>query len=444
VNQSPHSSTPIAVSTANAAAGAGWFRRLIDAFATPAAGTLFCLGFGCGLPFFLVGQTLATWLRDEDFALGLIGLISYANFFYVLKFFWAPILDRRRAPFTSRLGRRRGWLVLAQALLIVALAAIAVLGTAAPLPVFVGLVALIAFAGATQDAVVDAYRIEIAPAQAQGALVATYSAGYRLGLIAGGAGALYLADFRSWSVAYLGMAALMALPIAAALLAREPDRPPTAQNAATLSAMFVEPFVEFFRRNGAVVAAVILAFVGLYKLPDQVLGVIPGPFYLDSGFSKSDIATVSKLYGVWVGLTGTFAAGALLVLVPLRWLLLIGALAIALSNLLYVLMAHHPGQYWLFVLTISGDNFALGFAATGLVAWLSRITSVGYTATQFALLSSLANLPGKLVGGVSGFMVEAWGYAAFFTLSAVSLLPTLLLLAWLWRKVDSMEPAKGP
>jgi len=408
------------------------WQGIARAFATPSAATLFFLGFGCGLPFLLVGYTLSIWLREARYDLGAIGLISYATLFYVFKFVWAPLLDRYPVPVLGRLGRRRGWMLLSQALLAVALLAMAMTGPQASLGLFVGLVGLVALAGATQDTVVDAYRIEIAPVEAQAALAATYTLGYRLALIASGAGALYLADAAGWQAAYTLMAALMLLPLGAALLAREPSD--TALEHPGLGAAFVGPFREFFGRNGIALALAMLAFVGLFKMPDQMLGVVAGPFYVDSGFDKSQIATVSKLIGVWVGIAGTFLGGAAVAGFGLRGPLVVAAVAVAISNLLFVLMAQHPGELWVFVLTICGDNLAQGFAGTVLVAFMSSLADRNYTATQYALLSSLANLPGKLIGGASGWMAESWGYAGFFVVSTVSVVPTLLLLAWLWPR----------
>ena len=203
-----------------------------------------------------------------------------------------------------------------------------------------------------------------------------------------------------------------------------------------LLSRFVAPLVEFLQRNGPLLAIALLVFVGLFKLPDQMLGVITGPFYRDSGFSKSEIATVSKLYGVWIGLAGTFASGVAIAAFGARRMILPAALAVALSNLLFILMALYPGQEWAFVVAISGDNFAQGFAGTVLVAFMSALVNRHYTATQYALLSSLANMPGKLIGGMSGFMVQAWTYTGFFMFSAVSIVPTLLLLWWLSRRPE--------
>ncbi len=410
---------------------AAW-RVIASAFATPSAATLFFLGFGCGLPFLLVGYTLSIWLRESRYDLGAIGLISYATLFYVFKFLWAPLLDRYTVPVLGRLGRRRGWMLLSQALLALALLAMAATGPQASITLFVVLVGVAALAGATQDTVVDAYRIEVAPVTAQAALAATYTLGYRLALIASGAGALYLADLAGWQAAYSSMAALMLLPLGAALLAREPAA--VSFHHPGLGAAFVGPFREFFGRNGIPLALALLAFVGLFKMPDQMLGVVAGPFYIDSGFDKSQIATVSKLFGVWVGIAGTFLGGAAVAGFGLRGPLVVAALAVSVSNLLFVLMAQHPGELWVFVLTICGDNLAQGFAGTVLVAFMSSLADRNYTATQYALLSSLANLPGKLVGGASGWMAESWGYAGFFVVSTLSVVPALLLLAWLWPR----------
>lgn len=408
--------------------------ELARAFAQPEARVLFVLGFGCGLPFLLVGPTLSIWLRESGMSLGAVGLVGYTGMFYVFKFLWAPLLDRWQAPGLARLGRRRGWLLAAQLLLMGGLGGLALIGLDThAMTVFVLLLAVSAFAGASQDTLVDAYRIEIAPLAQQAALAATYSLGYRLGLIMGGAGALYAAEFWGWQAAYLAMALLLLPVLATTLRAREPEQT-AALRKEPLLAFMIGPFRAFFHRFGWLLAMALLVFVGLYKLPDQMLGVLAGPFYIDTGFSKAQIANVSKVYGIWIGIAGAFAGGGAVFTLGLYRSLWVAALAVALSNLLFIVMAWHPGELWAFVLTISGDNFSQGFAGTVLVAFLSSLTQRQFTATQYALLSSLANLPGKLIGGVSGFMVEAWGYVGFFSFSAVSILPTLLLLAWLHRR----------
>lgn len=421
----------------------GWagIRR---AFGTPSAITMLVFGFGSGLPFLLIASmTLSTRLRDVGLDLGSIGLISLASFFYLLKFLWAPLIDRYAFPLTAFLGRRRSWLLFSQLLVAASLGALALSRPDMGVTTLVMWVLVGSFAGATQDSVVDAYRIEIAPAAAQGALAATYTLGYRIGLIVGGAGALYLAEFQGWTNAYLWMAALMLVPVLTTLIAREPAVPEaTVVRRIDFIGAFWQPFTSFFSSNGLLLGLALLAFVGLFKFPDQVIGVMAGPFYLDSGYSKADIATVSKLYGIWTGIVGAFLGGVCVAAFGFRRMLFLAAVGVALSNLAFLLMAYNPGQIWAFYLAISADNLFQGFAGTVLVAFMSSLTDRNFTATQYALLVSLANLPGKFAGGVSGFLVEATSYATFFILSALTVVPTLLLLAWLWQRIR--DPVREP
>ncbi|MEO6263763.1 MAG: MFS transporter [Luteimonas sp.] len=419
----------------------GW-KGVKRAFATPSALTMMLLGFGSGLPFLLIASaTLSTRLRDVGLDLGSIGLISLASFFYLLKFLWAPLLDRHAFPLTAFLGRRRSWLLVAQVVVAASLVALAYTRPELGVRELVLWVLVASFAGATQDSAVDAYRIEIAPASAQAALAATYTLGYRIGLILAGAGALYLAEYRDWKIAYLVMAALMLLPIITTLSCREPVAPEaTVVRRIDIIGAFWQPFTSFFSTNGLLLGLALLLFVGLFKFPDQVIGVMSGPFYLDSGYTKADIATVSKLYGVWMGILGAFLGGFGVAAFGFRRTLFVAAIAVALSNLAFLLMAQHPSQIWAFYAAITADNLSQGFAGTVLVAFMSSLTDRNFTATQYALLVSLANLPGKFVGGVSGYVVEATSYGTFFTLSALSVIPTLLLLAWLWRRIRDPAP----
>ncbi|WP_369935998.1 AmpG family muropeptide MFS transporter [Xanthomonas tesorieronis] len=424
----------------------GW-AGIKRAFATPSAATMALLGFGSGLPFLLIAsQTLSTRLRDVGLDLGSIGLISLASFFYLLKFLWAPLLDRYPFPLVAFLGRRRSWLLVAQLGVAIGLVALALMRPELSIGGLVLWVLIASFAGATQDSVVDAYRIEIAPAAAQAALAATYTFGYRIGLILSGAGALYLAQFGDWTLAYLVMAGLMLLPIATTLLCREPEVPvATVVRKIDVVGAFWQPISSFFTSNGLALGLGLLLFVGLFKFPDQVIGVMSGPFYLDSGFSKADIATVSKLFGVWMGIAGAFAGGLAVAAFGFRRMLFVAALGVALSNLAFLLMAQHPGQIWSFYAALSADNLFQGFAGTVLVAFMSSLTDRNFTATQYALLVSLANLPGKFVGGASGYIVEATSYSTFFVLSAFTVIPTLLLLAWLWPRIrEQSAPAAPP
>nr|MBA2238607.1 MFS transporter [Lysobacter sp.] len=323
----------------------GWagIRR---AFATPSALTMLLLGFGSGLPFLLIASmTLSTRLRDVGLDLGSIGLISLASFFYLLKFLWAPLIDRFAFPLTAFLGRRRSWLLVSQVTVAIGLAGLALTRPDLDVTALVMWVLLASFAGATQDSAVDAYRIEIAPVHAQAALAATYTLGYRFGLILAGAGALYLAEFSGWRNAYLAMAALMLLPILATLFAREPVAPEsTVVRRIDFMGAFWQPFASFFSSNGLLLGLALLLFVGLFKFPDQVIGVMAGPFYLDSGYTKADIATVSKLYGVWMGIAGAFLGGAAVAAFGFRKMLFVATIGVAISNLAFLLMAQNPGQ----------------------------------------------------------------------------------------------------
>lgn len=429
-------------------------RRFRRAFAQPSAWTMCLFGFGSGLPFLLLGVTLGYWFREQGMSLGGVGLVSTISLLYVFKFIWAPLLDRWQPPLLARLGRRRGWLLLAQLGVAVGLVAMACIGPGGNLTLFLTALALTTFSGATQDCVVDAYRIEIAPKEDQGALITTYSLGYRIGLVFAGAGALYAADLIDWPTTYLILASLMLLPAAMTLFATEPpvveapfriaDTPSTPVGetgaVAVMRAALIEyfrPIVEFFRRNGAKLALTLLLFVGLYKLPDQIIGVMAGPFYLDLGFTKSQIATVSKVYGVWLGFGGALLGGIAATVIGVRRSLLIAALGVALSNLAFLLMAAYPAQNWSFVVAISADNFCQGFAGSVLVAFMSGLADLRFSATQYALLASLSNLPGKVLGGVSGFFVQWFGFEAFFVVSAVSIVPTLWLY---WRLRPYMDP----
>ncbi len=419
------------------ASGAKRGSRIRDAFLQPSAWTMFFLGFASGLPFLLVAGTLAYWLRENGITLKDITMIASAGIAYSFKFLWAPLVDRLRLPLLGHLGQRRSWILLMQGLVMIGLLFMASV-TPEQLPLFVGLTLLVAFAGATLDIAVDAYRIEIAPIDAQGALVATYSLGYRMALIASGALALVLADHTIWPNVYRAMAACMLIPLAATLLAREPEvLRIKAQNwAQGLREGVVEPFADFFRRFGGRVGLLILLFILLFKVSDQALvGGIMGPFYLDQGFSKTEIAAVSKVYGIWIGIAGAFLGGIAVVRWGVEKALLIGIVLGAISNLLYLWLIGADGDVAKLTLVISGENLAQGMLGTTAVAYLSALVNQRYTATQYALFSSLITLPGKVLGFYSGRIVEAVGYAPYFWITALAIVPAVILFFWLQPRV---------
>lgn len=415
---------------------------LREAFAQPAALTLFFFGFTSGLPFLLVGGTLSAWLKESGVSLEDIGLMSLAGLAYSFKFLWSPAVDRIRLPFLGRhLGQRRSWLLAAQIVLALSLLLMASITPQGPILVFVGVIVLAAFAGATQDVVVDAYRIEIAPEEVQGALAATYTLGYRIALLGSGAFALFLADHLPWARVYQLMAVAVALVMIATLLAREPAR---AEVRATSLAQAIEdsvigPFRDFFRRYAGRLGLGLLVFIGLFKISDQMLGVMALPFYLDSGFTKTEIGAISKVFGVWIGIAGAFLGGAVVVRLGVQRTLFIAMILGAVSNLLYLLLSVNHGNLAIFTAVIGGENLAGGFLGTAAVAWLSSLVNREYTATQYALFSSLVTLPGKLIGGVSGFMVTGMGYEGFFIFSTVAVIPALALFFWLQPRLTERK-----
>lgn len=415
--------------------------NLRQAFTQPAALTLFFFGFTSGLPFLLVGGTLSAWLKESGVSLEHIGLVSLAGLAYSFKFLWAPAVDRLRLPFLGRLGQRRGWLLAAQLLLATSLLLMAWITPQGSFALFIAMTALAAFAGATQDVVVDAYRIEIAPVEAQGALAATYTLGYRIALLASGAFALVLADHVAWSLVYLCMAAAVGAVMLATLLAREPQQAAVRSASVTsvLEDSVIGPFRDFFRRYSGALGMALLAFMGLFKISDQMIGVMALPFYLDCGFSKSEIGAVSKIFGVWVGIAGAFLGAAVIVRLGVQRSLLIAMLLGAASNLLFLLLAQFPGDIRVFTAVIGGENLVGGFLGTAAVAWLSSLVNRHYTATQYALFSSLVALPGKLVGGFSGFLVTAAGYTSFFVFSTLAILPALVLFFWLQPQLKGKD-----
>lgn len=414
------------------------------AFTQPSAWTMLFFGFSSGLPFLLVAGTLAFWLKQRGIAIQEITMIASAGMAYALKFLWAPLLDHWRLPWFHRLGRRRGWLLFAQVCVATALLLMAAI-TPDHLAAFVAATVAVAFFGATQDIAVDAYRIEIAPIDSQGALVATYALGYRLGLLAAGAIAPIMADHVAWQIVYAAMALFMALPIAATLLAREPEWMPSrapGTGSAILRASIVDPLVDFFRRYGVVLASVTLVFILIFKIPEQAtIGGIMSPFYRDMGFTQTQIGAITKIYGVWVGIVGVFLGGAAVARFGV-WPTLFAAIVVCgCCNLLYLLLPSHQGEVWMLTAVISGENLTLGFLGPPTVAFLSSLVNREHTATQYALLASLLNMPGKIVGFFAGTIVAATGYAPFFMLTVLAVPPAALLCLWLWGRARRAAPA---
>ncbi|MGA1104033.1 MAG: AmpG family muropeptide MFS transporter [Pseudomonadales bacterium] len=420
----------------------------------PNVASLALLGFSSGLPYLLVFSTLTAWLRDSAVDLSTIGFFAWVGLFYSLKFVWAPWVDRFRVPLLSRaLGHRRSWMALSQ---IAVGASLILLSQTEPNDTrwIAALACLTAFFSATQDIVIDAYRIESAEQSNQAAMSAMYILGYRAALLVSGAGALLIADVGSWSLAYLSCGLLMSIGLLTTCLVKEPPRNETESNqrltaperdATTqhvrfgemATRLFVAPITSFFQVYGRVAWA-ILALVALYRLSDIVMGVMANPFYLDKGYTKSEIAGIAKGLGFGMSIFGAFLGGVLVMRFSVLKTMLLGALLVALTNLLFAFLAQIAPSLTLLALVISLDNLSGGVAATSFVAYLSGLTQREFTATQYALFSSLMTLPGKFISGFSGMAVSALGYFQFFVGSALLGIPAILLTIWAIRHANGL------
>ncbi len=407
------------------------------------------LGFAGGLPFLLVFSTLTVWLRDTEVTRGTIGFFAWIGITYSVKVLWAPIVDSVAIKgVTSWLGQRRSWILCGQLGIATGLLGMALVGTGNLL--LLSLCALlVAFSSATQDVAIDAFRIESATPEYQGAMSASYVLGYRVALLVAGAGALYAAEFFSWQFAYCLMALLMLVGVITVTLVKEPERqtavlyevpgevPAQISMPTKVRHWFVAsvmgPFVDFFARNGRL-ALVILLFISVFRLSDIAMGIMANPFYLDMGYTKTDIANVAKLFGFFMTIAGSFLCGILVVKWGVMRPLLIGAILVAATNLLFSLLSTLPAELRFLAVVISADNIAGGFAATAFIAYLSSLTNRAYTATQYALFSSLMTLPGKFISGFSGLVVEHYDYFDFFIVAALMGIPAILLVLFLSRQ----------
>ena len=421
------------------------WRSVLRIYLHPRVIAMLFLGFSAGLPFLLVAGTLTAWLAIAEVSMAEIGMFAWVGIAYSLKFLWAPLVDRMPLPgLTTTLGRRRGWMLLAQLGVIAGLLGIAATDPAANLGRVAIFAVLAAFASATQDIAVDAYRIEAVELRLQGAMAATYQAGYRIAVLAAGAGALVIADMVNWELAYQTMAGLMLIGVITVMLIAEPETAVTPGLPASeqgslirLSRWFAEavigPFAEFFRRNGQA-ALLLLLFIGFYRVSDMVLGVMANPFYIDIGFTLKEIAAITKVFGVVVTLSGAALGGVAVARYGLNGPLVFGAVLLAVTNLFFAGMAAYGPELWFLVLTISADNLAAGFTGTVFIAYLSGLTNVAYTATQYALFSSLMTLPGKFISGFSGQIVEAVDWFSFFVYASGMGLPAVILAVMVTRR----------
>lgn len=416
------------------------WRETLLIYTNPRVIAMTFLGFSGGLPFLLVFSTLTAWLTEGNVSRSTIGFFAWIGITYSTKVLWAPVVDSVPVPFLTKiLGQRRSWMLIGQIGIAFGLVLMSLIGPS-DLLILSFCAFLVAFSSATQDVAIDAFRIESAEPEYQGAMSAAYVFGYRLALLAAGAGALYLAEYFSWTITYIVMASLMLVGVVTVSLVAEPDRQsdsfPLELSAIGLRRWFtgavVGPFVDFFSRNGKV-AFIILLFIAVFRLSDIAMGIMANPFYLDMGYTKTEIANVAKVFGFFMSIAGSLVCGVLVVKWGLMRPLLIGAAAVAVTNLLFASLSVMEPRVSYLAVVISADNVSGGFAATAFIAYLSSLTNRAYTATQYALFSSLMTLPGKFISGFSGLVVDNFGYFEFFVVAAMLGIPAILLVIWLSR-----------
>ncbi len=391
----------------------------------------FVMGFSGGLPLLLTGSLLQAWMVDASVDLGTIGLFALVGLPYTLKFVWAPLMDRYTP---SLLGRRRGWLLIWQSALV---ATIALLGFSDPEKwlLMTALAALLlSFFSASQDIVIDAYRRESLADDEQGMGASLYVGGYRVGMLLATGGGLFLADHISYQWVYLIMAAAMSAGIVATLLAPEPENEHGSPQ--TLSDAVIKPFREYFTRDYAII---ILLFVFLYKVGDTMAGQMTTPFYLDLGFSKSEIAGIVKVFGTPVTIAGTFLGGVFVMRHGIyRCLLWFGVLQ-AISTAGFIWLAYVGNQLIALTLVISFENLSAGLGTAAYIGFIASLTDKRFTATQFALLTSFMGMPRVFAAAPTGYMVGAFGWAGFFLLCTLIAIPGILLIIWLHKRLYEVK-----
>ena len=465
------------------------------------------LGFSSGLPILLVFSTLSVWLIKAGIDRSTVTLFSWAGFAYAFKYLWSPIIDNFRLPFFQKLGHRRSWLLFAQLMVVLSLVATSFTDPSKGLMSISITITFLAIFSATQDIVIDAYRIESAPQNLQGPLSSMYIAGYRLAMLVGGAGSLWIASYLGggtydqavWKFVYLSMAILMIIGVVTTLLSKELKikknnflkvsehakflfvfiislagfiylynliENPFLTNDIVIkfifslvrislcfvfagliislaisvnfiskkktSKIYIEPLSNFTNRYGKFALSIIL-LIGLYRIADIVMGVVANIFYLEKGFDIKEIATYSKFFGVFATILGGFLGGFFSFKFGIMKSLFLGALVAASSNLLFAWLAISTASIKLLIIVITADNISSGFAGAAFVVYLSNLTSIKFTATQYALFSSIMLFIPKLIAGYSGSWVDVMGYANFFTVTALMGLPVLILIIWLGK-----------
>ena len=384
------------------------------------------LGFSAGLPHPLLFATLTLWLASAEVSISEITMFGWVGIIYAIKFLWAPMLDRLRLPgLTSLIGQRRSWMLLTQAIILVGLIYMSFLQPESDLIILAYMSIIVAFASASQDVAIDAYRIEIAESKFQAVLGASYQLGYRISALTSGAGALYLASFYDWKLTYQIMSMFMLVGIMTVIMIPESTKPfEKNNNSGWLKKTLIEPFAEFFKRNGYW-SLFLLMFIAIYRVSDLIIGIAANPFYADLGFNLSEIATVTKVFGFTITIIGAFIGGLTVARFGIGNLLIISSILLTVTNLFFLFLNNAGPSLPALVLTISADNFALGFSGTVFIAFLSSLTSRYFTASQYALFTSVMFLPGITLSGFSGQIIESSGWSTLFIYSALLGIPSI-------------------
>ena len=392
------------------------------------------LGFASGLPYMLVFSTLSAWLRDVGISLTDIGFFAWLVLTYSLKFLWAPLVDRYSIPFFGHLGKRKGWILFCQIMIIVALFGMSTIDPISNLKILAIFAFLAAFFGSIQDIAIDAMRIEMAEAKEQGNLAASYQFGYRVAILVATSAALIFADQLNWSFVYQLMSLLMLIGMLGALISYEPENNEIA--IVRMDEALIQSFQDFFSRFGVWTASLILLLISTYRLTDIVMGPMAMPFYLDMGFTKTEIGALVKTVALATSILGFFVGGYLIKRFNLTTSLLIGGVGVLVTNLFFALAATLEADISLLSLIVGLDSFAAGLVGTINIAFLTSLVSKKYTAVQYAMLTSFMMLPGKFFSGFSGMLADYYvsisslqmGWAFFFFTTSAMSIPALILI----------------
>tara|TARA_B100000989_G_scaffold283550_1_gene249532 strand:- start:469 stop:1755 length:1287 start_codon:yes stop_codon:yes gene_type:complete len=399
---------------------------------------IFLMGVVSGIPLYLILSTLMIWLSRENINIATIGLFSLTQLPWSLKFLWAPLIDSLKIPiFGKLLGNRRSWLVFTQFFLGCSIILLGINDPNKSLFFCALLAVIVAFFSATQDIIIDAYRIEILKDFEQGAGAAMTQAGYRIGGIIAGAGALYFKEIVEWKIVFLSLGILIFIFMFLNFYAPEEHKYQSKKNKKEkyeFHIIFTKPIKEFFLRSQKLYLIIILLFILFFKLGDVVAGVMANPFYVKIGFTNIEIANASKLFGVIATLVGVFVGGYLIKIYGILYILIIGSILQIISNLLFVFLSIIGPEFVYLILTVAGENFSGGLGSAAFVAYISILCNKEYTATQYALLSSIMGIARTILSSPSGYMVSSLGWTYFFLISTIFGIPGLLILIWMKKK----------